>query len=40
MVLTDFSEVSELALQYAMALARRYEARIYLTHVITPEPTS
>ena len=37
MVLTDFSEVSELALQYSMALARRYDARVYLTHVITPE---
>jgi len=37
MVLTDFSEVSELALQYALALARRYEASIYLTHIITPE---
>lgn len=37
MVLTDFSEVSELALQYAMALARRYEASIYLTHIISPD---
>ena len=37
MVLTDFSEVSELALQYAMALLRRYEARVYLTHVLTPK---
>jgi hypothetical protein len=25
MVLTDFSEVSDLALQYALALARRYQ---------------
>lgn len=37
MVLTDFSEVSELALEYALALARRYDARMYLTHVISPE---
>lgn len=37
MVLTDFSEVSDLALQYALALARRYEARVYLTHVLSPE---
>lgn len=37
MVLTDFSEVSELALQYALALARRYEASIYLTHIISPD---
>jgi nucleotide-binding universal stress UspA family protein len=36
MVLTDFSGVSDLALQYALALARRYEAKIYLTHVIDP----
>lgn len=37
MVLTDFSEVSDLALQYAMALARRYDGRLYLTHIISPE---
>jgi len=37
MVLTDFSGVSDLALEYALALARRYDARIYLTHVITPD---
>jgi len=36
MVLTDFSGVSDLALQYAIALARRYEAQIYLTHIISP----
>ena len=36
MVLTDFSDVSDLALQYAIALARRYEAQIYLTHIISP----
>lgn len=38
MVATDFSEVSDRALDYAIALARRYDARIYLTHVITPDP--
>ena len=37
MVLTDFSGVSNLALEYALALARRYDARIYLTHVIAPD---
>jgi len=37
MVLTDFSEVSDLALQYAVALARRYDARVYLTHVLSPD---
>ena len=35
MVLTDFSKVSDLALQYAVALARQYDARIYLTHIVT-----
>jgi nucleotide-binding universal stress UspA family protein len=35
---TDFSRVSDRALDYAIALARRYDARIYLTHVITPDP--
>jgi nucleotide-binding universal stress UspA family protein len=38
MVTTDFSEVSDHALDYAIALARRYDARIYLAHVITPDP--
>jgi nucleotide-binding universal stress UspA family protein len=38
LVTTDFSEVSDHALDYALALARRYDARIYLTHVITPDP--
>jgi nucleotide-binding universal stress UspA family protein len=37
MVLTDFSEVSDLALQYALALARRYDARVYLTHILSPD---
>lgn len=36
MVLTDFSGASDLALQYAIALARRYEAKIFLTHIISP----
>jgi nucleotide-binding universal stress UspA family protein len=38
LVATDFSEVSDRALDYAIALARRYDARIYLAHVITPDP--
>jgi nucleotide-binding universal stress UspA family protein len=37
MVLTDFSEVSDLALQYALALARRYDARLYMTHILSPD---
>lgn len=36
MVLTDFSEVSDVALQYGMALARRYDAIVYLTHILSP----
>lgn len=35
---TDFSPCSELALPYATALARRYDATVLLTHVLTPEP--
>jgi nucleotide-binding universal stress UspA family protein len=38
LVATDFSEVSDRALDYAIALARRYDARVYLTHIITPDP--
>jgi nucleotide-binding universal stress UspA family protein len=38
LVTTDFSEASDRALDYAIALARRYDARIYLAHVITPDP--
>jgi len=38
LVTTDFSEVSNRALDYAIALARRYDARIYLTHIISPDP--
>jgi len=38
LVTTDFSEVSDRALDYGVALARRYDARIYLAHVITPDP--
>jgi len=32
----DFSEFSEKAFDYACSLARRYEARLYLQHVIDP----
>ena len=38
LVATDFSGVSDRALDYAIALARRYDARIHLAHVITPDP--
>ncbi len=35
MVATDFSPIADRALDYAVSLARRFGARIYLTHVIT-----
>jgi nucleotide-binding universal stress UspA family protein len=38
LVTTDFSDVSDRALDYALALARRYDARIYLAHIISPDP--
>jgi nucleotide-binding universal stress UspA family protein len=38
LVTTDFSAVSDRALDYAIAVAHRYDARIYLAHVITPDP--
>ncbi|PYT68629.1 MAG: hypothetical protein DMG39_20475, partial [Acidobacteria bacterium] len=38
LVTTDFSPGSDRALDYALALARRYDARIYLTHVLAPDP--
>ncbi len=38
LVTTDFSPVSDHALDFAITLARRYDARIYLAHVITPDP--
>lgn len=34
---TDFSPCSESALEYAMAIARRYGAHLYLAHVVRPE---
>jgi len=34
---TDFSERSAAALPYAAAIARHYDAKIYLAHVIIPE---
>jgi nucleotide-binding universal stress UspA family protein len=38
LVTTDFSESADRALEYAVTLVRRYDARIYLAHVITPDP--
>lgn len=34
LVATDFSPVSNTALDYALAIARRYDSRVYLTHVV------
>lgn len=36
--LTDFSEPSELAIPFATALAREYEAKLHALHVLTPVP--
>jgi nucleotide-binding universal stress UspA family protein len=38
LVTTDFSEVSKNALPFAAALARQYEAKIIVAHVLSPEP--
>jgi len=35
---TDFSEVSRKTVPYAAALARRYGSKLYLVHVVPPEP--
>lgn len=37
LVATDFSPISNRALDYAISLARRYDSHIYLTHVISGE---
>jgi nucleotide-binding universal stress UspA family protein len=36
--LSDFSDASELAIPYAVNLAREYEARLHALHVLTPVP--
>ena len=38
LVTTDFSQVSQTALQYATALAGQYEAKIVVAHAISPDP--
>jgi nucleotide-binding universal stress UspA family protein len=38
MVATDFSPVSDRALEYTLSLARRYNSQIYLTHIVALEP--
>ncbi len=37
LLLTDFSPSSELALPYAVAVARQYSGKVYVVHVISPE---
>ena len=36
--LTDFSEPSEAALPFAVAIAREYGAKVHALHVLTPAP--
>jgi nucleotide-binding universal stress UspA family protein len=38
MLATDFDPVSEAALHYSLAVARRYGSKIHLLHVVAPEP--
>jgi nucleotide-binding universal stress UspA family protein len=38
MLATDFDPVSEAALHYSLAIARRYGSKVYLLHVVAPEP--
>jgi nucleotide-binding universal stress UspA family protein len=35
---TDFSDASAGALPYALAIAKAYGSKLYLTHAVTPEP--
>ena len=36
LVATDFSSESQRALQYALSLAKRYEAKLFITHAVPP----
>ena len=38
LLLTDFSEPSELAVPFAVAVAREYASKVYAMHVLTPIP--
>jgi nucleotide-binding universal stress UspA family protein len=38
LLLTDFSEPSELAVPFATAIAHEYESKLYAVHVLTPVP--
>ena len=38
LLLTDFSEPSEVAVPFAVAIAREYESKVYAMHVLTPIP--
>lgn len=38
LLLTDFSEPSELAVPFAIAIAREYESKVHAMHVLTPVP--
>lgn len=39
LVATDFSAVSRCALLYALALAHRYESKVYVAHIIPEQPS-
>jgi len=34
---TDFSSESQLALQYALSLAKRYESKLFIAHAVPPD---
>src|SRR5689334_19615516 len=38
LVATDFSSASQLPLLYAETMVRRYGAKLYLVHVVRPDP--
>lgn len=38
LLLTDFSEPSEIAIPFAIAIAREYDSKVYAMHVLTPVP--
>jgi nucleotide-binding universal stress UspA family protein len=38
LLLTDFSEPAEVAIPFAIAVAREYESKVYAMHVLTPVP--
>ena len=37
MLATDFSDVADRALEYAVSIARRFDSKLYVTHIIPPD---